>query len=441
MMGGLRSIAGSLLLTLLSGCVTPIDTDRGFPPFYLEREEVLADGEVRQSQHFWPFYSHSTTTPDREEIRILWPLFVDRIDQTGRKTWLLPAYHRRAYRHSDDQLDVDSFLLPFFLWGSDRDEGDYAAFAPIGGSLKGLLGKDRIDFALFPLWARMQDRQQITTYWLFPLIELDEGPLRSGFRIFPFYSSTQGFTSHGKLRDQSRYVLWPFWHQSSQQLDTDNPSHSWWLWPFYGQIESGTRLSRTILYPLWTESHDFRTETSTWSLLPWSIGTRERQWNRFLFPPFWGYHDRPGLKKGYFLWPLWQWEKQSTATRERTVQRLFPFWRRIVDQDPQRGTRSSHLLWPLARWDTDAEGNTTASAPALLPFDSPQGFSWSHGRAGQLIRWRQESQSWGLELLWGLLTAESSEQKGGFSLLGGLLSRDRGAGADDTRWRLLYIPF
>ena len=428
------------LLMLLSGCVTPIDSDRGVPPFYIERSETLANGSVRESQHFWPFYSHSTTPPDREEIRVLWPLFIDRIDTRVRKTWLLPLYHRKSYRHDDGRIDTDAFLLPFFLWGSDPDEGDYFAFAPIGGTIKGILGKDRIDFALFPLWARLQDRQQITTYWLFPLVELDEGPLRTGFRVFPFYSHSRGFSSSGGARDESKYILWPFWHQSSTRLDTDNPSHAWWLWPFYGQIESKTRLARTIFYPVWTEHHNYREQTSTWSFLIWTVGTLRDRWNRFQFAPLWGFHDRRGMKSGYFLWPLWQWEDHRAAGRTRQVRRLFPFWRSIVDVDPERGTRSRKLLWPLARWNTDADGNTTASAPALLPFDGPQGFSWSHGRAGQLIRWRKSEDSWGLEILWGLLTAEGGEERGGFSILGGLLSREQGSRPDDTRWRLLYIP-
>jgi len=304
-----------------------------------------------------------------------------------------------------------------------------------------LIGKDRIDFALFPLWARMKDRQQITTYWLFPFVEIDEGPLRRGFRIFPFYSHSRGFTSRGKLRDESKYVMWPFWHQSHTQLDTDNPSHAWWIWPFYGQIESKKRISRTIFYPLWTEEHDFRSETSVWSLFPWSVGTHRGEWNRFQFPPLFGVHERPQLRSGYFLWPIWQWEYQHTANRNRTVHRLLPFWREIIDEDIEQGTtRQQNLLWPLVRWQTDEAGVTTATAPALLPFDSPDGFNWSHGRAGQIFRWREKPDSWDMELFWGMVTAEGGSDGGQFSILGGLLSKERVAGQDDTRWRLLYIP-
>jgi len=427
-----------MLCILTPGCVTPIDTDRGVAPFYLERTEQLAEGITRESRHFWPLFSYSETD-NTEELRVLYPLFRDRVDPRNRKTWLLPCYHRMSYTHVDGSEDIDGFFLPFFLWGFDSQEGDYFAFAPIGGTLKGILGKDRIDFALFPLWAKLQDRDQISTYWLFPFVEIEQGPLRQGFRIFPFYSLSRGFTVDGKLREQSSYILWPFWHRTQAQLDTENPVFSWWLWPFYGEIESKSRFARTILYPLWTEEHDSISETSSWSLLPWTIGVRQGQWNRLEFYPIWGVHDRPGLKSGFFLWPIWQWEDQEAAGRRREVRRLFPFWRSIVDEEPERGLRSDHLLWPLARWKTDASGETIGSVPAILPLDDLDGISWSHSRAWQILRWRQQPDSWGLELLWGLLTAESGAEQGGFSLLGGLLSRQRDARLADTRWRLLYI--
>ncbi|MGE4619544.1 MAG: hypothetical protein AAEJ04_07025, partial [Planctomycetota bacterium] len=214
-----------------------------------------------------------------------------------------------------------------------------------------------------------------------------------------------------------------------------------WIWPFYGEIESKNRYARTIFYPLWTEEHDSRSETSSWSFLPWTVGMRQGQWNRLEFYPIWGIHDQPGLKKGFFLWPIWQWEDQIAAGRTREVRRLFPFWRSIIDKDEERGVRSEHLLWPLARWKTDANGRKTGSAPALLPFDGPDGFSWSHGRAGQIVRWSQQEDRWALELLWGLLTAESGTKKGGFSILGGLFARERNTRSADTHWRLLYISF
>jgi hypothetical protein len=423
---------------LVSGCTTPVDADRGVAPFYIERSEQLAGGIVRESEHFWPFFSHSKT-PNSEEIRVLYPFFRDRVEERVRETWIIPLYHRMAYTHVDGSEDIDGFLLPFFLWGFDDEEGNYFAFAPLGGTIKGILGKDRIDFVLFPLWARLRDRDQVSTYWLFPFVEIEEGPLRQGLRVFPFYSRSRGFTSDGKLRDESTYILWPFWHQTRTQLDTDNPTISRWLWPFYGKIESKSRIARTILYPLWTEEHDSRSETSSWSLLPWTIGKRQGEWTRLEFYPIWGRHDRPGLSSGFFLWPIWQWEDQQAAGRRREVRRLFPIWRSITDEDPERGKRSNYLLWPLARWETDASGRKTGSAPAILPFDDQDGISWSHSRAWQILRWRQEQDYWGLELLWGLLTAESGTEQGGFSVLGGLLSRERGVRQDDSRWRLLYI--
>ena len=134
------------------------------------------------------------------------------------------------------------------------------AIGPLGGTIRGLIGKDRIDYLLFPLWARLQDRSQISEHYLFPIAAVNDGPLRKGWRVFPFYGESQGFTSDGRTRDQSRTILWPFWNEKTSRLDTDNPIHSWWLWPLYGQIKSHARGLRSVLFPLWWEEHGVREE-------------------------------------------------------------------------------------------------------------------------------------------------------------------------------------
>ncbi|OUU23423.1 MAG: hypothetical protein CBC13_05605 [Planctomycetia bacterium TMED53] len=427
-------------LSLIGGCTTPVDGDRGLPPFYIERQENLPDGEVLQSRHFWPFYSSAKST-NLSETRILWPLYMDRSEPDENQTWIIPLYHRSAYRHADGRWDIDGFLLPLILWGSDPKEGDYLALGPFGGTIKGLLGKDRIDYLMFPLWARLQDRSQISEHYLFPIAGLDDGPLRKGWRVFPFYGESTGYTMDGRIRDQSRTIMWPFWNEKMSRLDTDNPIHSWWLWPFYGEIKSDDRLLRSVAFPFWYEEHDSRNNVSSWTLLPWTIGTLDGQWNRVELYPFWGFHDQPGLSRGFTLWPLYQWESQNAGDRKREVRRFFPFWRSIDDSKSGKLETSNRLLWPLARWGTDSEGETKGSFPALLPFDAPRGFGWSHGRSTQLARWKYDDQGWDFELLWGLLTSKNRSSNLEFSLLGGLLAKEADPRSDDTRWRLLYIPF
>jgi hypothetical protein len=429
-----------LLAGLLCGCANTTVGERGVPPFYLERTEVLPNGETLESQHFWPLFS-TARSESLSETRILWPLYMNRSEPDENQSWLLPIYHRSAHRHADGRWDVDGFILPLVLWGSDPKEGDYLALGPLGGTIRGLIGKDRIDYILFPLWARLQDRSQIAEHYLFPIAARDDGPLRKGWRIFPFYGESTGYTSDGTIRDQSRTLLWPFWNEKVSRLDTDNPIHSWWIWPFYGEIVSDDRVLRSIAFPFWWEEHDTSTGVSSWTLLPWTIGTRNGEWNRVELYPFWGFHERQGLSSGFTLWPVWQWESQIAGDRKREVRRLFPFWRSIDDSKGEKGTQSDRLLWPLARWRTNEAGETRGSFPALLPFDAPRGFEWSHGRSTQFARWNSDAQGWDFELLWGLLTSRKVSQELEFSLLGGLLARERDPRSDDTRWRLLYIRF
>ena len=155
----------------------------------------------------------------------------------------------------------------------------------------------------------------------------------------------------------------------------------------------------------------------------------------------WGFHKQEGLSTGFTLWPLWQWESQTAGEKTREVRRFFPFWRSIDDTSKANGNRSDRLLWPLARWKKDERGETRGSFPALLPFDAPRGFEWSHGRSTQLARWKSTGESWDFELLWGLLNTRKTSDQIEFSLLGGLLSKERDPRSDDTRWRLMYIQF
>lgn len=429
-----------LLTLFLCGCTTTADAERGFPPFYLERTETLSNGETLESRHWWPFFS-TAKSESLSETRALWPIYMNRVEENENQTWLLPIYHRSAHKHADGRWDVDGFILPLVLWGTDPKEGDYLALGPLGGTIRGLLGKDRIDYLLFPLWARLQDRSQIAEHYLFPIAGLDDGPLRKGWRVFPFYGESTGFTVDGKIRDQSRTIMWPFWNEKASRLDTDNPVHSWWIWPFIGQIESKDRILRSIAFPFWWEEHNTAAGVSTWTLLPWTIGTRNGQWNRIELYPFWGFHKQEGLATGFTLWPLWQWESQTAGERTREVRRFFPFWRSIDDTSKADGTRSDRLLWPLARWKKDERGETRGSFPALLPFDAPRGFEWSHGRSTQLARWKSTGEGWDFELLWGLLNTRKTSDQIEFSLLGGLLSKERDPRSDDTRWRLMYIQF
>ena len=88
----------------------------------------------------------------------------------------------------------------------------------------------------------------------------------------------------------------------------------------------------------------------------------------------------------------------------------------------------------------------TWSAIDPLPYVDLRGFDWFYSRIWRVYREvddpRDDRRAW--ELLWGV--AAGSRDPGGsrFSVLGGLVGRERRRGADgesDTRWRLLYIPF
>ncbi|MGA1202821.1 MAG: hypothetical protein ACO4BJ_07550, partial [Planctomycetota bacterium] len=167
-----------LLAGLLTGCASPIDGARGFPPFF-ERGPASStdlDGQgpefARSSDpgrvtRIWPLYSH-TESPNRTTTRVLHPIFKHEVTPEETQTWLLPLYLRTLREHGGPgRVDRHTLLLPF-LWGRDHELGSYFGVFPIGGSITGLLGLDRIEFVLFPLYTRTRDRDRVAHHVLFP---------------------------------------------------------------------------------------------------------------------------------------------------------------------------------------------------------------------------------------------------------------------------------
>ncbi|MBI4568569.1 MAG: hypothetical protein HY719_09230, partial [Planctomycetes bacterium] len=153
-----------LLLAPLAGCGTGF-----FPFFHASREEeetpafealspLIAgeDGEAGRQVRFSPFFSYlEDPERDRTQLDVLYPLLSHRTDGKSSATRLVPlAYYKNLVR-PDGTYDWDAVLLPFLFFGDSNDadrEGAYLGVMPFGGTLKGFLGKEYIDFVLFPAY-------------------------------------------------------------------------------------------------------------------------------------------------------------------------------------------------------------------------------------------------------------------------------------------------
>lgn len=135
--------------------------------------------------------------------------------------------------------DEDINLWPFVLWGSgDSEEDDYLAIAPFGGTTRGLLGKEKITWFgyPYPIYAAVTDRSYTSHHVLFPLINWIDGPHNSGFRIFPLFGHYERTTLKGDPVYEKTWLLWPLLSWATTGMNEEEPTHSFFLFPFYGHI-------------------------------------------------------------------------------------------------------------------------------------------------------------------------------------------------------------
>ncbi|HNS81905.1 MAG TPA: hypothetical protein PKM67_10655, partial [Kiritimatiellia bacterium] len=172
-----------LCALLLAGCATPGGRtfDFGFAaarlpdirgethftaagPFYesAERKHDFRYLGVR------PLFSRVSSPADaRWSLDVLWPLAAARGWNDDFVWRFLLAY---GMRYGDEQSErYRTWLLPVWFQGRTAAGEDYFAVFPLGGKICEFLGRDRISFVLFPLYARSVINEVRTTSILWPV--------------------------------------------------------------------------------------------------------------------------------------------------------------------------------------------------------------------------------------------------------------------------------
>lgn len=396
-----------------------------------------------------PFWIHQAT-PERSHDSLLWPLAVRNRHGARVSTWVLPLWYDSRHPNPDGSTDWDGFVLPFFFYGHDPEEGPYFLFFPLGGTWKGVFAQDRIDMALFPFYTRLRERGRSSTHILWPFYNSVTGPHHDGVRVWPLFGRYRGTTrampggaTPQLQKYERRFALWPFWHAQENDLETTRPTRVRWIFPFYGSIRSTHVQRRSILWPLYGSVHDERKQRSTHYsfLLGWNV-TRSPDLRRTDFWPFYGILESPSLRRQFALFPIQRHETWKDGTRQGTRSWVLPFYASHRTEDLRSGTHEEFLrVWPLVLRHRDPSGAVYTYAPDLLPFASPERLELLYARFWRLYRavdrGPERGHAW--ELLWGMVRRERTPQRSWFSLLGGLLGYEHSEG--ERRWKILYVPF
>ncbi len=349
---------------------------------------------------------------------------------TEEKSYLVPFY----MRHSGEG-EHDTTLFPFF-WGESADRS-YGGVFPFYGKLYQRFRREEIGFLLWPLYSYSISDGTTRTNVLWPFFSFYSG-YQKGFKIGPLY----GQREWGDER-KATFLLWPIFIWDENRLDTDNPSRSFWAFPFYMETTSPKASFYAVLWPFFTYA---RTGDRTEIKAPWPVFTHTSGESERVFSlwPLYSHDVKDKDEVTYVLWPIYKgWERHpgdATWTEKRIL---------LLDRYTSDDRGEFLNVWPFFEYRS-AEDTRTFFFPSLFPwrnndFDRimrPMLTLYEVRKKGEktvsnlfygFYTTEQEGENWKRRLAF-LFEAKREPEGLGFQVLSGLFAVD-GKGI-----KIFYIP-
>jgi hypothetical protein len=414
------------LAVLLWGCAGPQREINLWPLLQYSRDDARDYREVRvlgplirarregdrEERAITPLAHYLATDEESREVFFLWPLGRYLESPSDSDFRILPFILHRTRSIGEDHKK--SFLLfPILYLAHSTRRGNSFAFFVLYGHVKDILGRDEIRWVLFPFWmtSRIGDRQAWSAPW--PLVGGSTSEDGSSFRILPFYGYDR---KDGEYRHDT--FLWPIVHVQRNDLDTDDPTWMFFLFPLFG-IEKGEHKERlVVLWPFFSYSKDGTTGVRFLSA-PWPIFQvartplyeRERYW------PFYADYRSNELRSRFYLWPLaWRRDEKTRRYTKRTLT-ILPVWKQIDRTALPGGERSwGRQLWPLFASSGDSGGASELQILAIAPWREIRGFERIFSPLWTVYRRTGSSERGEAEAVWGAVRRRWSERGEVFSL-------------------------
>src|SRR6187431_506084 len=155
-----------------------------WPLFVIRNDE---SGTAKSAQYVGPLFFHRTD--GTQDVRGFRPLFLT--THNGEKmeknllyplfTWKTqPGYSSLSFLHLIERQTNDEGTHPandrvdiwpvYFSRRAADPEKSYQAFFPIGGTLKNRLGRDEINFVLWPLYLKTEKKGRVVTHTPWPIV-------------------------------------------------------------------------------------------------------------------------------------------------------------------------------------------------------------------------------------------------------------------------------
>jgi len=395
----------------------------------------------------------------RSWLHVVYPLGSFRSGAKGHRHFVFPVYYDERREAPGGKPWSATVVFPLVWWGRHPEEGSWFFVLFVGGTAKGLLGKDEIVYGGFT-YIKERTGDYVVRHYVWPLVSIGRGGGRRVLRVWPFYGRAE---QEGQW--WNGYVLWPFVTYGERESAKGKAAASFVsLWPLVGwsRARDGSGASWQALWPLFFYAWGTHKGYREWRLpLPFVVGKRTddvQAWN--LWPLFGRRRTRAGTES-YYLWPLVHHSRVRTKRQERTDLKVFPLFSRVVRSDAKAGTRRSYwLLYPLLRWrsaEAGGEREVAGNGLQLAWVADSAGFDRSYNALlGLFEHARARDGRRATRLLW---RAFRSERGPGWRYvqLGPLASWTRGGGLTKSSyllglvqtgrrngrrgWRILYVPF
>ncbi len=237
---------------------------------------------------------------ERLKQEYLWPVGAAKAFKTERE-WRILLLFYLDYDFTDPHSRYHARLLPIYFQGRDIHKQSYFAIFPLGGSVHDFLGRDEINFFLFPLWDDNRINEVRTRDILWPIYSRTVGDGIYRFRVFPFYGR-----SMEKDRMEKRFLMWPFWTWAHYKF-RGSYGTGYVVWPLWGHIDLSDQKTWFFLPPLirfsWGQQQNYG--YCPWPFVQWSSGRTRK----FYLWPLWGHKTARGIKSSFFLWPVFYTER------------------------------------------------------------------------------------------------------------------------------------
>ena len=446
-----------LCCVALTGCVSmphfdagPISTvDRDLHGYSRTRslgplDESRSNEEGQRFLAIRPFYSRTEDAPaERVVSDVVWPLGMVKT-RKGETDWrFFPSFG-----HDFDSADSGSrhrwTLFPLLFGGEDINGEKYFAFFPLGGTLHEFMMRDRITFALFPLYAYSEQEDNKTHSVLWPIFSRTKGDDVSRWRVFPLYGESTNEEQWTK-----RFIMWPLW-TSVKYHYPDQPGGGFVLFPLFGKVDVGDRRSRMLLPPLFKwergEREPGREGEMHWALnCPWPfLQLRRGEIDRTYVWPLYGREAMEDERQWFALWPIVSGKRVEREDHVVRHLRAIPFvfyeskTREADAQDTLPDVFSRYFkFWPLVSYRREDDSSRFRML-ALWPLKQTPGVERNWAPLWSLYARERVGDATESELLWGLYRRRKGSQESRLSVFPLLQTETNETGDGSRRWSLLY---